>query len=403
MPDEFEDILSALREKPVTNVHLMNKGDDEFADILAALGRGAAPVRDKEREPWLERVKRDPKELLYTIESGFFPTREEYDPTKSDLENLQAHLRNIGRGAINLPFILPEFATGVARRVIGEPLERYIAGDEPIGEAVAGAGKAVIEEAKGFLDIMKMAIPFVNQNQWQEIFTHPEMVYFGAKIIQHAGRTTAKLTKANSLRRGMAEDALKSGDLKEAADQVTEMSKSQPEVIEDVSANLAERLRKKTEGEARQAKVDEAMPTKLEDTLRLKAQARQAEIEKKPEYRLKKVEGKPPTKVVKPVEVAEAIKPVETSMERLDRMVEEIKAVGEELGRKKVKETGVTKPTGEAPVSELGKAIEKLQIEDKKSADVNRVVGEIDKLNKLQDTAEKATGMNKIRLRKQLV
>lgn len=203
-----------------------------------------------------------------------------------------------------------------------------------------------------------------------------------------AGGKGAKRTRANDIRVKMAEDAMKRDDIGEASKQLENVAKSQPEVISEASAMLAEKF-KNIKGdietlmeqartpEQRQAAIDKVMPTKLEDTLKLKAQARQAEINR---VMAEVLPEKAP-------EISKGVKPVESTMGRIDRLVSEIKSFGEEIGYK----PGLAKDKLQIPVGERKPADTRLIEQENR---IQSVLNEIEKLEGLRDVAEKATGMN---------
>jgi hypothetical protein len=392
-PEGKSDIMSALDKME----GMRDKPDADEAGKFLAPGRlvkAEMPTNIDEFVTSLKEgyaaIKADPIQVIETVEMGLFPYREEHDPTKTDLENAPAHMRNVLRGAAAIPFILPAFATGVSKRLIGEPVQKFAEewGLDPVkigmklvtdrkavttsaAKTIEDVGTAAVEEAKGFIDIMKMAIPYVNRHQWREIFTHPEMVWFGAKIIQGSGRTGKKtLSKANNIRRDLAGKSFMEGRMEEAAKHVGDIARTEPDVIREASIALAEKFKeakdeietlteKARTPEQRQAAIDKVMPTKLEDTLKLKAQARQTEIDKV----MPKVTPEEAPKVLQ----------VETSMGLIDKLVSDIKS----------------KDKVQVPVAERKPGDVKLIEQDR-----NAVMAEIEKLEGLRDVAEKATGMN---------
>jgi len=184
----------------------------------------------------------------------------------------------------------------------------------------------------------------------------------------------------------IANDKMQQGKYQEAVDIVNERFekiKNDPEIKEKMSELVGKELEEiqkqlKTD-KGRQAIIDKKMPKDLGDTLKLNAQARQAEIDRISAVATIPIEEAP--------KIAKAIKPPETTMQKIDKMIDEIKTLGEDIGYKPV----LKRDKLQIPVGEKKPADTKLIEQDKR---VQEVLSEIEKLEGLRTTAEKATGMN---------
>ena len=189
----------------------------------------------------------------------------------------------------------------------------------------------------------------------------------------------------------VASNKMKQGKYQEAVAIVKnrfEKIKNDPEIRDKMSELVGKELseiQKETMKEqaktpkGRQDIIDEFAPEELETTLKLNAQKRQAEIDQM------MVEAEVP--VEEAPKVAKAVKAPETAMQQIERLVGEIKAFGKEIGYKPPLERGKL----QVPVGKKKPVDTKLIEQDKR---VQGVLSEIEKLEGLRATAEKATGMD---------
>lgn len=250
----------------------------------------------------------------------------------------------------------PTLAPGVS------PIAKQLAGDPFM---IRGASKKMLAAAMAMATGVESVISGAGTTQ-----TASQMAVMTILGYMSGGKGATKRTKATDIRIKMAEDAMKEGDINKATGQLDAVAKSQPEVIKEASIALAEKFKNVKSDiemlmdeartpEQRQAAIEKVMPKELEETLKLKAQARQAEIDKV-------------MTEVTPEEAPKVLK-VETSMGLIDKLVSDIKSKG------KV----------QVPVAERKPGDVKLVEQDRKA-----VLAEIEKLEGLRDVAEKATGMN---------